>query len=132
MKNEDRWKQRFANFEKAYGHFKDALTKDTENDILLRAGLIQTFEFTFELAWKTMKDKLEFKGIEAKLPRDVIKEAFQADYITNAVVWTEALDKRNEMSHMYDEQLTKKTEKLIRVSYAPILEELYVYLKKSL
>jgi nucleotidyltransferase substrate binding protein (TIGR01987 family) len=132
MKNEKRWKQRFENFEKAYSQFTNALIKDTKKDVLLRAGLIQTFEFTFELAWKTLKDKLEYDEISADTPRDVIKEAFQAKYITKADIWLDALKKRNEMSHMYDELLTQQTEQLIRNSYAIILEEVYNYFKKSL
>ncbi|MEK7609702.1 MAG: HI0074 family nucleotidyltransferase substrate-binding subunit [Patescibacteria group bacterium] len=132
MKNENRWKQRFANFEKAYTFFKRFLDSDTASNELLRAGLIQAFEFTFELAWKTMKDKLEYGGIEVKLPRDVIQEAFHAGYITDDAAWIDALQKRNEMSHLYNEQMTKKTEELIRKSFAPILELFYVYFKKSL
>lgn len=132
MKNENRWKQRFANFEKAYFFFKKALESDTINNELLRAGLIQSFEFTFELAWKTMKDKLEAGGIEVNLPRETIQEAFQAKFITNGEVWLDALKKRNEMSHLYDNTMTKKTEEMIRTSFAPILEDLYNYFKKSL
>ena len=132
MKNENRWKQRFANFEKAYLFFNEALKADTANNDLLRAGLIQTFEFTFELAWKTMKDKLEYGGIEANLPRDVIQEAFRAGYISDDKAWIDALKRRNEMSHLYDQALTKKTEASIRSSFAPILGELYEYLKRSI
>jgi len=132
MKNEDRWKQRFANFERAYLFLKTALGQDTARNEVLRAGLIQAFEFTFELAWKTMKDKLEFDGLEAKSPRDVIQEAFKNGYITDGAAWIDALRRRNEMSHMYDNVMTAKAEDLIRNSYAPILENLHAYLKKSL
>jgi nucleotidyltransferase substrate binding protein (TIGR01987 family) len=132
MKNENRWKQRFANFENAYLFFKKALESDTVNNELLRAGLIQSFEFTFELAWKTMKDKLEAGGVEVNLPREVIQEAFQAKMIINGEVWLEALKRRNEMSHLYDNVMTKKTEELIRISFAPIFDDLYISLKKSL
>jgi nucleotidyltransferase substrate binding protein (TIGR01987 family) len=48
-----------------------------------------------------MKDKLEYDGVEAKSPREVIKEAFQIKYISDADVWIDALEKRNMMSHMY-------------------------------
>ena len=102
MKNEKRWKQRFSNFEKAYSQFLRALKQDTTNDDLFRAALIQTFEFLFELSWKTMNDKLEFEGFILKTPRDTLKQALQTGYIENGEMWLEALDKRNELSHIND------------------------------
>ena len=132
MKNEERWKQRFANFEKAYEQFENVLKEDTASNPLFRAALIQTFEFLFELSWKTMNDKLEYEGFVLKNPRDTIKQALQSNYITNGKIWIEALDKRNELSHMYDEKLSIEAEKLIRASYAKIFTDLYGYLKKQL
>lgn len=127
-----RWKQRFVNFEKAYARFEDALSRDTKGDDILRAGLIQTFEFVFELAWKTLKDKLEAGGVEALLPREVIKEAFQARFIEDGKMWQAMLDTRNKLSHLYEEKMSNQAEKDIRDSYAPLLMALNSYLKKSL
>ncbi len=135
MKNnlkEIRWKQRFANFEKAYRSFQDALSRDTEHDDVLRAGLVQNFEFLFELAWKTLKDKLEAGGVEKTLPRDVIQEAFGAGFIKDGRVWLKMLDTRNELSHTYDETMSKKADKEIHDKYATAFAELYEYLKKLL
>lgn len=135
MKNnlkEIRWKQRFANFEKAYRSFQDALSRDTESDEVLRAGLVQNFEFLFEIAWKTLKDKLEAGGVEKMLPRDVIQEAFGVGFIKDGRVWLKMLDTRNKLSHIYDETVSKKAEKEIREKYSLAFTELYDYLKKSL
>ncbi|OHA19086.1 MAG: hypothetical protein A3C08_00130 [Candidatus Taylorbacteria bacterium RIFCSPHIGHO2_02_FULL_47_18] len=135
MKNnlkETRWKQRFTNFEKAYRSFQDALGRDTANDEVLRAGLVQNFEFLFELAWKMLKDKLEAGGVEKMLPRDVIQEAFGVGFVKDGRVWLKMLDTRNKLSHTYDETMSKKTEKEIREKYAIVFAELYEYLKKSL
>ena len=76
-----RWKQRFRNFKKAMGYLEDAL--DIENpDKVQKAGLIQFFEISFELAWKVMRDYLEDQGlIELKYPREVIKTAFKSELI---------------------------------------------------
>jgi len=131
-KKDIRFRQRFSNYEKACSRLKDALERDTKNDELIRSGLIQTFEFTFELAWKTMKDKLEAGGLIVTLPRDVIKAAYQAGYISDANIWIESLDSRNEMSHTYEEELSKKAADKIRNSFAPILFSLYEYFKKTI
>lgn len=131
-KKEVRFKQRFANFEKAYRQFCSAVERDTASDEILRAGLIQTFEYTFELAWKTLKDKLEAHGVVVSTPRDVIREALQAGMIVDGKTWLDALDKRNEMSHMYDEKLTREADQKIRSEYAPILATVNEYFKKQL
>lgn len=127
-----RWKQRFTNFERAFASFEDALSRDTKNDDILRAGLIQTFEFVFELAWKTLKDKLEAGGVEALLPREVIREAFQVKFIEDGKAWQAMLDTHNKLSHLYDEKMSQQAEKDIRDLYAPLLTSLNNYLKKSL
>ena len=62
-----RWKQRFQNFEKAILYLQDAVNKKELSD-LEKAGVIQIYEFTFELAWKTVKDYLEEKNVEVKFP----------------------------------------------------------------
>ena len=62
---------------------------DPDLNRLEKEGLIQRFEYTFELAWKTLKDYLEGKGVEALYPRDVIKEAFRSGLVTDGDVWME-------------------------------------------
>lgn len=95
-----RWKQRFQNFEKAIFNLQEATSSIDLSD-LERAGVIQIYEFTFELAWKTVKDYLEEKDVVAKFPRDTIKEGFQYELIKNGDVWMDMLQKRNLMSHTY-------------------------------
>ncbi len=63
--NQDiRWKQRFQNYEKAFKRLSRAIevVRVTPDDDLLQSGLVQTYEYTFELAWKTLKDYLEMEG----------------------------------------------------------------------
>jgi len=67
-----RWKQRLENLQKAQLRLVKACSQETYNDLEL-AGLIQTFEFPFELTWKTLKDLLEFEGYDAASPRSVIR-----------------------------------------------------------
>jgi len=66
--------------------------------------LIQRFEYTFELAWKTLKDYLEANEVITKFPRDVIKAAFQYELIKDGEVWMDMLEKQNLLAHTYDEK----------------------------
>ena len=86
---------------KAYETFKKGfLIVKTE---LERDGAIQRFEFTFELAWKTMKRILAFKGINVNSPRDVFREAAKQKLIDDPVIWFDFLKKRNLTVHTYNQ-----------------------------
>ncbi len=128
MHQDIRWKQRFQNFEKAYLFLKRA-TERTELDDLQAAGLIQSFEFTFELTWKTLKDYLELMGVPLSFPREVIKHAFQTNLIENGQLWLEMLEHRNELTHTYDEIQTKTAVAKIRDLYFSALKQVYETMK---
>ena len=101
-----RWKQRFQNFDRAFLLLRSALEERGLEQMsdLEKEGLIQRFEYSYELAWKTMKDYLEEHGININpvTPRNVIKEAFSANIITDGQVWVDMLLHRNLLSHTYD------------------------------
>lgn len=118
-----RWKQRFSNFRKATLQLTEFIEKGELNKFEVQ-GFIQCFEYTFELAWKTMKDYLEQEGFDIKSPRKTIQTAFQTQLITDGHTWIDALEKRNLMAHTYDETTAKKAEGLIREKYYPIIREL--------
>jgi hypothetical protein len=64
MNPDIRWKQRFQNFDRAYALLSEALERKPEAlSLLEKEGVIQRFEYTFELAWKTLKDYLEEGGL---------------------------------------------------------------------
>ena len=71
---------------------------------LEKEGLIQRFEYSYELAWKTMKNYLEEHGanINPVTPRNVIKEAFSAKIIKDGQVWVDMILHRKLLSHTYD------------------------------
>jgi nucleotidyltransferase substrate binding protein (TIGR01987 family) len=123
-----RWKQRFQNLQNAFTQFQNAVLKKELSD-LERSGLIQTFNFTFELCWKTLKDFLESKGLEEKFPRDVLKSSFQNGIIKEGHTWIDMLDKRNELIHLYSEDAVKKAVELIKTQYFPVINELIQELK---
>lgn len=93
-KKETRWRERFQNFDKAYHQLQSAINNFEKLNKLEKEGLIQRFEYTFELAWKTMKDYLEAQGIEAKFPRDVVKSAFHYEAIRDGEIWMDMLEKK--------------------------------------
>ena len=130
MNQDIRWKQRFQNFEKAFLFLKKA-TEYKTLDPLQAAGVIQSFEFTFELSWKTLKDYLAVQGIELQFPREVIKTSFQNNLITDGQLWLEMLEKRNELSHTYDDAHKDEAVRTILNSYFPALEQVYNALRAA-
>lgn len=124
-----RWKQRFDNFEKAFLRLKDALRNDSPSE-LEKAGVIQYFEFTFELGWKTLKDYLQEMGVEARFPRDTIKEAFTNGLIQDGDLWLDMLEKRNQKSHTYDELSANQSFQMVRDEFIHGIEQLYTKLKE--
>ena len=103
-----RFEERKEYLKKATNKLNEALRGDASD--LEIDGILHRFEFTFELAWKTMKDCLEEQGIVGKIgsPREIIKEAFSAGLIDNGEVWMDMMLSRNELSHLYDEETSRE------------------------
>ncbi len=112
-----RWKQRFQNLKKAFNQLTVAVDQYPDLNDMEKEGMVQRFEYTYELAWKTLKDYLESQEVEAKFPRDVIKMAFQYEIIKDGEVWMDMLERRNEMSHTYNETYFKNVVELIGGPY---------------
>ncbi len=127
MQEDIRWKQRFENFEKAYIQLLDAMERFDTLDDLGKEGLVQRFEYTFELAWKTLKDFLESKGEEVKFSRDVLKRAFQTEIIKNGEVWLDMLQKRNLMAHTYNENHFQEVVQAIVKQYFTEIQNLVIF-----
>jgi len=127
MSNTDeiRWRQRLDNFRQAMGQLDEACGLKTYTK-LERAGLIQTFEFSFELAWKVLKDLLFYQGFSVKTPRETIRQAFTAGILSEEDTESllDALSKRNLLSHTYQETIAKEAEHLIKDIYWPALKRL--------
>jgi nucleotidyltransferase substrate binding protein (TIGR01987 family) len=107
-----RWIQRFQNYKRAFSLLNQTLEDESTDSYseLECCGIIQRFEFTFELGWKTFKDYLEYSGIkvEESTPRKVIKECAENGIFLSASVNPEVYIKmmleRNALSHVYDEE----------------------------
>ncbi|MDK2919774.1 MAG: hypothetical protein PWQ37_2507 [Candidatus Petromonas sp.] len=120
-----RWRQRFENFSKAYCQFSSAISDFDKLSVLEKEGLIQRFEYTFELAWKTLKDYLESQEVKVNFPREVIKAAFHYGLIEDGDVWMDMLEKRNLMAHTYNEERFKLAVKKIKESYYKAISQVY-------
>ena len=135
MNPDIRWKQRFQNFGRGFVLLREALERKPENlSMLEKEGVIQRFEYTFELAWKTLKDYLEEGGlvISPVTPRQVIKEAFAAKIISDGDVWIKMLDNRNLLSHTYDSSVFEQAVEAIAAHYLSAMAKLHeFFLKKS-
>jgi len=125
------WKQRFENYRKAFLQLTEFIEKGELNKFELQ-GLIKCFEYTFELAWKTMKDYLEQEGFDVKTPRLVIQTAFQSELVKEGHTWIDMLEKRNLMSLTYNEKIAEEAVRLIRQRYYTVLQELYNTLEGKL
>ena len=126
-----RWIQRFSNFERSFLPLCEALKIESPS-VVERAGLIQFFEMAFELSWKFLKDYEEMEGFAPKTPREVIKQAFQAELVRDGHGWVNALQDRNLTSHTYNEKVAIDVENRIRIQYFPLLKELYEMFKSKL
>lgn len=133
MSNPDiRWKQRFNQFEKAFGLLQSAIAIEHPS-IIERAGLIQFFGMAFELGWKLLKDFLEAEGYVINSPRDAVKQAYQSQVIEAGHEWINALDDRNLTTHTYNEQTAELVERKIRQNYFPLLRSLrQTFIKKQI
>ena len=126
-----RWQQRFSNYKKAFALLDQSVEKVSTLSDLEKEGMVQRFEYTFELAWKTLKDFLESKGFAEKYPRDIIKRAFETDAIDDGELWLEMLDNRNLMSHTYNKQVFENAVKNISSEYHNQLYKLFLFFQKQ-
>ena len=134
MTAEPRWKYRFTNFSRAFALLRDALEPGVEAlNQLEREGVIQRFEYTFELAWNTLKDRLEYDGIafQSVTPRSVIRQAFQSGLIGNGETWLDMLTDRNLSSHTYDAARIEAVLRNIHDRYLALLNDLYLRLMQE-
>jgi nucleotidyltransferase substrate binding protein (TIGR01987 family) len=107
MTTDVRWIQRFQNYSKAFALLKEIIEERddiTTFRLIIKEGIIQRFEYTFELLWKTLKDKMVEDGlvIEKISPKFVFKIAYQSKYLDNIDQWLKMTNDRNLMSHTYD------------------------------
>lgn len=117
-----------ANLKKAIDRLREAL-EVPRTDPLVVEGTIQRFEFVIEIFWKALKRALEYEGIVVKTPRESLKQAFAAGWLSDETAWLDMLDTRNTTSHLYlHEDLVEEAYDDI-VKNFPELERTYQFLR---
>jgi nucleotidyltransferase substrate binding protein (TIGR01987 family) len=123
---------KFLNYEKALDKLQASiamLAKDPDNEYY-RDSVLKRYEFTWELAWKTLKEHLEESGLEfTPSPLNTLKEAYQVNLIDNIEEWQKSVKGRNLLSHTYDEELSNLITSEIINKYNQIFKTLYDKLK---
>ena len=102
-----RWEQRFDNYQRALDQLNEAadIAKQRAFSDLEKQGLIQGFEYTYELAWKTLKDFLEYRGqTEILGSKDAFRKAFSLGVLEEGEVWMDMIKSRNRTAHTYNKQ----------------------------
>lgn len=129
MEQDDhRWEQRFSNFKKALLRLRQ-VAESGENQHQLseleREGVIQRFEYTYELAWKTLQDFLRFKGYDGIAgPNPVLTQAVQDGYLTDPTGWRAMKKARELAAHTYDGDMAEEVAEAILSIYYPLLHQL--------
>jgi nucleotidyltransferase substrate binding protein (TIGR01987 family) len=125
MINQDiRWKQRLANYTKALAQLNKFIDKGELNE-LEEQGIIQAFEYTYELAWNVIRDYLRVQGNQnIHGSRDAIREAFNLELIGDGEGWMDMLKDRNLTSHTYNEETAQAIAEQIMTRYFLLFEAL--------
>ena len=123
--SKERFAERKAELQNAVKRLREAVAQP-ESD-LIRDAVIQRFEFTFELVWKSLKLYLERQGLDCGGPRSTLKKAFTEGLINSpdeADVWLRVLEDRNLTSHAYDEALASRIYQHVVQEYVALLGQM--------
>jgi nucleotidyltransferase substrate binding protein (TIGR01987 family) len=126
MAEDIRWHQRFSNYNKALNQLEKAVQLANERTLsdLEEQGIIQAFEFTHELAWKTIKDFIENQGATKIYgSKDATREAFQLGLILDGEGWMDMIKSRNESSHTYNKETAAGISKKITETYYQLFKD---------
>lgn len=108
MAEDIRWMQRLDNWTRALAQLTKFMEREELNE-LEEQGLVQSFEYNHELAWKTQKDFLQAQGAtDLYGAKNVAQQAFATGLVDNGEVWMDMIKSRNLTVHTYNEETTKK------------------------
>ena len=128
-----RWEQKLNSYRKALSRLAEVVNvaKNRQLNDFEADGMIQRFEFTFELAWKLMKSYAEYQGTDKEITgsRDAIRWAYENKLIADSNVWMEMVKRRNDTSHTYDEGTAAEVVLRIKDSYYQASVEFYDKMK---
>ena len=124
MADDIRWQQRFSGYRKALALLQKFVDRGKLSD-LEEQGLIKAFEYTYELAWNTLKDFLEHQGQTGVYgSRDTFRKSYEIGLIANGEIWMDMLRSRNRTSHVYNEETAAEIARAVVATYHPLFCEL--------
>lgn len=125
----DRFAQKKEDYNNALNRLIEA-TQEEPTDVVID-GVLHRFEFTFELAWKLVKSYLEYLGIveTSGSPRETIQNGFKQGIINDGEEWINMMISRNNLSHIYDEKISREIYNKIKDRYISLFVELKVKLE---
>lgn len=110
------------NFSRGLNALQEGLELYDPASDLQRDGVIQRFEFTFELAWKSLQAYFIEEGIQGvNSPKGALREAYSGGLIENEGLWLAMLRDRNMTAHLYDAELAAEIVQRIQTLYAAAL-----------
>jgi len=128
-----RWKQRFSNYSKALSQLEKFIEKGKGLNKLEEQGMIQAFEYTFELAWNLIKDYYVYQGVTAiQGSRDAFRLAFNRGLIEEGENWMDMIESRTKTSHTYNEETANEIASSILNKYFYMFKALYTTMEKVL
>jgi len=118
-------------FEKANNTLQNVFKEKKDFSELEKDWVIQRFEYTIEIWWKTLKKVLEYEKLNfTPAPKEIIKESYKLDYIDSLELWDEFLDIRNQMSHIYSDFYSKDNFDFIKKNSNKITETIDILKNK--
>ncbi len=127
MTQQVRWQQRLQNFDKALSELNDAVDLAEKRPLtrLEEQGLIQGFEYNYELAWNCIRDFYKSQGeTTIQGSRDAFRLAFNRGLITEGQVWMEMIQSRIQTSHTYNKETAEHIRDKILATYHQELKKL--------
>lgn len=115
--------QSIENLGRALDRLEEALAVPLDNPLAVD-GTIQRFKFALELTWKTLKRLLAVNGVQAALPREVLKHAYAAGWLGDETRWLQMLRDRNETSHLYNEDMARRIYDHVKANF-PEMRDAY-------
>lgn len=118
-------------FEKANNSLQKVFLEIEEFSELEKDWVIQRFEYTIEIWWKTLKKVLEYSQLNfTPSPKEIIRESYKIGYINSLELWWEFLDIRNQMSHIYSDYYSKDNFDFIKINSNKITETIEILKNK--
>lgn len=126
MTQDIRWHQRLANFSLALAELTQAVQLSAQRSLtkLEEQGLIQAFEYNYELAWNCIKDFYEYQGeSEIQGSRDAVRLAFKRGLIEKGELWMVMIKSRALTVHTYNKDVAAGVSKqIIQIFYPEFLK----------